>query len=257
MTPDTITFDWGMGEQTNLDLQALDWTKAPLYDAGRLRINQALWANSVLEILTGAELLAAMVLQNPPKIGASPAVTLGERRAAMLAISPEKPLPGFSTQGMAVARDAYFAVQSWARWIAPNIGPPRNIDPVFLPSLPTANATRLTEGAVGLAWTVGAIGVALAAVTAIAYWAGKREDAMASVAIETVKTGAALDTALKLALAQLAQTGAVDPKMYAVFQAAGAPREESSFTIPAVIGTGLVCTVGAGIAGFAFARRPG
>jgi len=247
-----IAFDPFRGNQVNVEIY--NWTEKNGAQAtsGRLRLNMGTWAQGVLTVLAQAELIAHFALGKPLVVtGGSPiGMVLGGNRDAMReAIGDAKMKP---------ACDAYFAAQAWARRIPEAICPPYAIDLEFLPTpagQAAANRAALTSAPVGAIWIVAGVTVALGAVAACAYWAGKREDAQASVQLGTLRTTAALDAATKLALVQVAAGMPVDPQLYDVFKAAGTEQEQRhGMWIGVAAGGGAVLTLG-GVIGAIWGTR--
>lgn len=257
--PTAIHFDVMRGAQTNGELGAWLATNSGQVVTGRMRMNMASWAQGVLTVLAQAELIAAFALQQPLVVtgGIPVGMVLGGSMASMRqAVGDPKMKP---------ACDAYFAVVAWARRIPMNIDPAYKNDLLFMPSAAGSAAVSYkpglrsdaTQQAVSVIWVVAAVSVALAAVAACAYWAGKREDAQASVQLGTLKATATLDAATKLALVQIAAGQPVDPQLYDVFKAAGTETEQRHGLWTGVAAGGAGALVVGGAAGAIYSQRDG
>jgi hypothetical protein len=213
----------------------------PTLDASgkrRARMDMQLYGQALLLVMTEAELVASIALNQVPAIvnGVPQGIVLGERYAAMKAL-PAGPF-----------RDGYLATMALARSIPDAIEPARKNDVEFIPSGAIKAAVLRQQGA-GLVWQVAAVGIPLAAIAAIAYWAGKREDAQASVQIATLASTVSMDAALKYSLAEIAAGQPVDPAVIASFDAAGRGKEDArSWAVPVAA---VVLALGGLIGGYA------
>jgi hypothetical protein len=226
LDPAAIKFDPIAGYTTIAELNT--WS---IVNAKRVRMDMGLFAQAFLLVLAEAELVGAQALNQPPNVvnGIPLGLVLGERYSAIKA-APASP-----------ARDAYLATMALARSVPNELAPAYANDLEFIPSL---HAAQRLSAPGAIVWTVAAVGVPLAAVAALAYWAGKRVDAEASVAVATIQSTTAMDAALKYTLAQGAIGGKVDPEVIKAFQAAGMRGEDARSwaapTVAAVAGLGLV-----------------
>jgi len=185
----------------------------------------------VVLVLTEAELIAASQTKQIPILqgGIPIGLVMGAQRDEMSTL-PDSP-----------AKTMYFGATALARWLPEELSPPRLNDLLYVPTTGGQAALR-TANAIALIWEVGAIGAALAAIGAIAYWGGKREDRIATVEAEKARALVSTEGALRIGMAQLAAGKPVDPAVYDVLVAAGSKREESrSWAVPIV---GTLCGVG-------------
>lgn len=230
-----VQFQPVVGE--TLLLQALQ-KQGGLPDGGRVNMNVAEVGSMLFTVGLGAEIAAA--LATGTAVQQTARVTLGERSAAVRKVDMNDPV----VRAYAVlAEGGYEAL----RWFPESIDNPRASYPSWgYAPLMTPALYRQVVNAPWLA--VGVIGVAAAAAAGIAYWGGKREDRIASVGVEQIRTTAAVNAALSLAAQQLAAGQPIDPRLLDVLKTAGASIEGSrSWSVPVALGV-----AGAGLAGAAY-----
>ena len=121
----------------------------------------------------------------------------------------------------------------------------KDFDPMKMNTALTRQAAIATPVLV----TLGVVGVALAAVTATAWWARGREEARAAVAIQTLKQAASVSALTQLALTYSNAGKPIPPALLSSIEGLG--REEQSYMIPIALGVsavGLVGAIGYGLA---------
>jgi len=232
--------------QVTADLEVLRQT----IDAGGLnqepavrRVNIASFGALVLGVATQAEILAADYITKDAAaadVFVPGSVIVGQRRQAV----NEAP-------DSAVKRH-YLYVQGLLRWFPENIDTPRKGVPfIQLPgssSIPAPDPARVSAAPVAppALWVViGVIGVAASAAAAIAYWAGKREDAQAQVAISTMRQVSTADVASKAIQAQIKAGQPVDPALIKVLDTMATPESASSWGVWLAGGLAFGLTLGA------------
>jgi hypothetical protein len=208
--------------------------------AVRVRLNALNLLQAVLTVLTEAEAMAQVVLAaagGPVPVVNPNDLILGTAYKQMMK------LPA----GKSSFVDCYQAAYAVARWLPENVTNPYASDvELFVPQTPMPQRAALTPGAL---LTVGVIGVAAAAAAALAYWGGKREDAQASVQVDSLRALAAVELAQKVAMAQVAKGEPLDPAIQTLLGDLGRQREvDRSWGWPVALGGAAVLTVGAGAA---------
>jgi len=206
--------------------------------ATRVRLNALNLLQAVLTVLTEAEAMAQVVVAGsggPPPAADPNSLVLGTLYKNMMG----------RPAGVNSYVDTYQAAYAVARWLPENVTNPYASDvELFVGQTPFPQRAALTPGAL---LTVGVIGVAAAAAAALAYWGGKREDAQASVQVDTLRALAAVELAQKIAMEQVAKGQPVDPAVSGLLNDLGRQREvDRSWGWPVALGGAAVLTIGAG-----------
>jgi len=256
---DTITdvqFQPIVGE--SLLLAALQGKKGGLPDAGRVNVNMAEIGSMWFTVGLAAE-IAGKMATSPQMVAPSGKIVVGESAKEARSIARGKSGEGFGGTAATATRIALAklacAGYEVLRWAPEDVEPPRESFPPFgFVPLAQPAGFRLAAAAPWIALAV--VGVASAAAAGLAYWGGKREDGMASVGVENIRTAASVNAALTVAEQSLAAGQPIDPKVLDIIKQAGAGIEASrGWSVPVVAGGAAALLLGGGAGGAWLASR--
>lgn len=257
---DTITdvqFQPIVGE--SLLLAALQGVKGGLPGLGRVNVNVAEFGSMLFTIGLAAEIAATMAT-NPQMVAPSGKIVVGQNAKEARSVARGRTTgEGF---GGTTAQETRIALGKLAcagyevlRWAPEDIEPPRESFHAFgFAPLSQPAGFRLAAAAPWIALAV--VGVASAAAAGLAYWGGKREDGMASVGVENIRTAAAVNAAMSLAAQSLAAGQPIDDRVLDIIKQAGAGIEASrGWSVPVVAGGAAAVLLAGGAGGAWLASR--
>lgn len=220
-------------------LAAVQPKGSQLPDSGRVNIGIPDLANMLWTVALEGELAASVATGTTLQANAK--IVVGERVRTVRGKLTGKDVPKNASGYQALAGAAYSAL----RWIPQDIETPRASFPEWGLTQQTTQAGLRLIGAAPFV-VVGVIGVAAAAAAALAYWAGKREDRIASVETGKLRTLAVTNAIVTLAANQLAQGKELPPQMMdALLAIAGGKTELGrDWSVPVVAGVSGLALLG-------------
>lgn len=238
----------------SLLLGALQGKKGGLPDSGRVNVNVAEIGSMWFTIGLAAE-IAGKMATSPQFVAPSGKIVVGESAKEARSVARGKATgeggfgAGASTQQRIALAQLACAGYEVLRWAPEDFEPPRESFPSFgFAPLAQPAGFRLAAAAPWVALAV--VGVAAAAAAGLAYWGGKREDGLASVGVEQIKTAAAVNAAMSLAAQSLAAGQPIDPKVLEIIKQAGAGIEASrGWSLPVVAGGAAAVLLAGGAGG--------